>query len=140
MTETREAACHCGAVRLRVTLVDGLHTARRCDCSFCSMRGAVTVTATGNGIEVVTGEDALTLYRFNTNTAQHYFCRHCGIYTHHRRRSDPNEYGVNIACIEGVSPFDLPLVVVNDGKAHPSDIGASRVAGVLTYTRQDTPE
>ncbi|WP_299818171.1 GFA family protein [uncultured Jannaschia sp.] len=139
MTETRDAACHCGAVRLRVALVDGLHTARRCDCSFCAMRGAVTVTATGDGIEIVEGADVLTLYRFNTETAQHYFCGRCGIYTHHRRRSHPDEYGVNVACLDGVSPFDLPLVVVHDGQAHPSDVGHSRVAGVLTYTRQEMP-
>ena len=36
-----EGGCHCGAVRLRLRLSDGLRTARRCDCSFCRMRGAV---------------------------------------------------------------------------------------------------
>ena len=36
-------ACHCGQVRFRVTLAEGLSTARRCSCSFCRMRGAVTV-------------------------------------------------------------------------------------------------
>ena len=29
------------------------------------------------------------------------FCNICGINTHHKRRSDPNQYGYNIACIEG---------------------------------------
>lgn len=140
MSATRDAACHCGTVRFRVTLPDGLHSARRCDCSFCAMRGAVAVTASGDGVEIVEGADSLTLYQFNTNTAEHWFCARCGIYTHHRRRSDPNEYGVNIACLEGVSPFDLPLVIVNDGQGHETDTGVSRLAGALTYRRFEVPE
>jgi len=75
------AACHCGAVTFRVLLSDGLDTARRCSCSFCSMRGAVAVSAQLDGIEFLTGEDALTLYQFNTKSAKHWFCKHCGIYT-----------------------------------------------------------
>ena len=75
----REGGCHCGSVRFRVKLSDGLSTARRCDCSFCRMRGAVAVTAPLDGLEVVKGADKLTLYRFNTGAAKHYFCSVCGI-------------------------------------------------------------
>ena len=44
-----------------------------------------------------------------------------GIYTHHQRRSNPNEFGVNAACIEGVNPRDLDPVKWSDGINHPSD-------------------
>jgi len=54
---------------------------------------------------------------------QHYFCSLCGIYTHHRRRSNPNRYGVNVACLKGVSPFDFADVPVIDGVNHPADNG-----------------
>lgn len=128
-----EASCHCGAVRFRVGLSDGFATARRCTCSYCIMRGAVAVSASVGSIEFVSGEENLTVYRFNTGTAAHYFCATCGIYTHHRRRSNPGEFGVNVACIEGVSPFDFPEVPVMDGVNHPSDGGRSRVAGVLRF-------
>lgn len=138
--ESRDATCHCGTVRFRVTLTDGLNTAGRCDCSFCAMRGAVTVTARLDGVEIVSGSDALTLYQFGTNTAEHWFCARCGIYTHHRRRSDPDEFGVNLACLDGVSPFDLPLVIVSDGQGHQTDTGVSRIAGALTYRRMKVPE
>lgn len=132
---TFDAACHCRAVRLRVRLAGGLATARRCDCSFCRMRGAVVVTARAGDLQIVEGEDRLTLYRFNTGTAKHYFCSVCGIYTHHRRRSDPNEFGVNAACLEGVSPFDFAAVPVNDGIRHPSDHpgDADRIVGILRF-------
>ena len=126
------AACHCGAVRLRVRLSEGLASARRCDCSLCRMRGAVAVTAGLDGVEVLEGAEALTEYRFNTGAARHFFCSKCGIYTHHRRRSNPNEYGVNAACLEGVSPFDFAEVLVNDGVNHPS-VGGGGVVGVLRY-------
>ncbi len=96
------------------------------------MRGAVAVTANLDGITFEQGEEALTLYQFNTRTAKHYFCSTCGIYTHHQRRSNPQEFGVNVACLEGVSPFDFPEVIVNDGVHHPSD-GPSGIAGILRF-------
>ena len=113
--------CHCGAVELEVTLTDGLATARRCDCSFCRRRGAVAVSAPLDGVRVVQGEDALRLYTWGTRTAQHYFCGTCGVYTHHRRRSNPNEYGVNLGALEGVNPRDLGEIPWVDGVNHPSD-------------------
>lgn len=131
-----KAACHCKAVQLEVTLTDGLNTARRCTCSLCRMRGAVAVSADLDGVKVMAGEQFLTEYRFNTGTARHYFCSRCGIYTHHQRRSNPRQFGVNAACIDGVSPFDFAEVPVNDGVNHPSDTGAGtqpRRVGVLRF-------
>ena len=128
-----EGACHCGAVRLRVRLSEGLHSARRCDCSYCRMRGAVAVTARLGDVEVVSGAEALTLYQFNTRSAEHHFCSVCGIYTHHRRRSNPNEYGVNAAILAGVSPFDFAEVLVTDGVHHPSDGASGGVVGRLRF-------
>jgi hypothetical protein len=130
-------ACHCGAVRFRVRLTDGLHSARRCTCSFCRMRGAIAVSAELDGFTILAGKEMLSTYQFNTKTAQHYFCSRCGIYTHHRRRSNPNQFGVNVACLEGISPFDFDEVPVNDGVHHPSDGAKPRIAGTLRYFRSD---
>ena len=132
--EMRNGRCHCGAVRFTVRLTDGLRTARRCTCSFCRMRGAVAVSADVGGVAFQRGEDRLSRYRFNTGTAQHFFCSVCGIYTHHQRRSNRSQYGVNVACLEGVSPFDFPEVPVMDGINHPNDTGAGpRRVGTLLY-------
>lgn len=140
--DIREArgACHCGSVRFHVRLQDGLRSARRCTCSYCRMRGAVAVTAKLGDLDVVEGADKLTLYQFNTGTAKHYFCSVCGIYTHHQRRSNPNELGVNAACLEGVSPFDFAEIIVNDGINHPSDgvRKGSGKAGVLKFIPADS--
>ncbi len=129
------AACHCGSVQFAVQLTDELNTIRRCSCSYCRMRGAVAATARLDGIQFLKGEDVLTLYQFNTKTAKHYFCSVCGIYTHHQRRSNPNQFGINVSCLEGVSPFDFQEVVVDDGVNHPSDTASeSLVAGILRFS------
>jgi len=135
--EQSAGACHCGRVKFHVKLTDGLRTARRCTCSFCRMRGAIAVSVNVGNLRILNGEDALRLYQFNTNTAKHYFCSHCGIYTHHQRRSVPNQYGVNVACLEGISPFDFDEVVVLDGVNHPTDGGhAGRVVGMQRFERR----
>ena len=113
--------CHCGAVELELSLPDGIEKPRRCACSMCRRRGAIVASVPLKGIRIVKGEEKLKLYQFNTNTAKHYFCSNCGIYTHHQRRSSPNEYGFNIGCLEGVNPFDIDDVVTNDGVNHPAD-------------------
>lgn len=129
------AACHCGTVRFSLRLTDGLGTVRRCNCSYCRMRGAVAVSANLSDVNVTHGQEALTLYQFNTGQAKHYFCAKCGIYTFHQRRSSPEHYGVNVACIEGMSPFDFAVVPVNEGRIHPKDrpAGGHDIAGWLRY-------
>lgn len=93
------------------------------------------MTAILDGLTIAAGADKLATYRFNTQTAEHHFCSVCGIYTHHKRRSNPNELGVNVACLEGVSPFDFPEVIVHDGNRHPADNEEHKtyVAGVLRF-------
>jgi len=121
MSEWLKATCHCGAVEMRVRLTDGLNTIRRCDCSYCRRRQAAPVSAALDGVEIVKGANNLTLYQFGTNTAKHYFCKTCGIYTHHQRRSNPNEFGVNAANIEGVNPRDFEPIIWHASVNHPAD-------------------
>lgn len=116
-----EASCHCGAVQFELTLPNGLDDPRRCDCSMCRRRGAIVASIPLDGIKITQGEDVLSLYQFNTMTAKHYFCSKCGIYTHHQRRSNPKQYSFNVACLAGVSPFELGDVPTYDGVNHPAD-------------------
>jgi hypothetical protein len=128
--------CHCGAVRFSVHLLDGFSTIRRCSCSYCRMRGAIAVSARLGDLMIHSGQDNLSEYQFGSRTATHWFCRTCGIYTHHIRRSDPTLLGVNLACLEGVSPFDFTEVQVMDGENHPADKGGpSRLFGTLRFDR-----
>lgn len=116
-----KASCHCGAVVLELSLPDGLVDPRRCDCSMCRRRGAVVASVPLDGIRIVQGAEFLKLYQFNTHTAKHYFCSNCGIYTHHQRRSKPDQYGFNIGCLEGINPLAIAAVPTYDGVHHPAD-------------------
>lgn len=119
---SHRATCHCGAVQLLLDLPDGVVDARRCDCSYCRRRGTIVASIPLSGLHIVAGGEHLACYQFNTRTARHYFCRICGIHTHHQRRSNPRLYGYNVACLEGVNPFEIAVVPVNDGINHPADV------------------
>jgi len=60
---------------------------------------------------LISGREHLSEYRFHTNTAIHYFCSHCGIYPFHRKRVTPDNFGINVACLEEV---DLQGVTVRE--------------------------
>ncbi|MFK7837072.1 MAG: GFA family protein [Sulfitobacter sp.] len=115
------ATCHCGAVKIAATLPRGLGDVTRCTCSFCARRQAGAVTGTMASLRILKGADNLTLYTWGTGTAQHYFCKTCGIYTHHQRRSNPAECGINLGCIDGVKTWEHEPIRWTDGVNHPSD-------------------
>ena len=71
--------------------------------------------------KIVKGEDVLKVYQFHTKVAKHYFCRECGIYTHHNPRSNPSMTGFNVACIDEIDTFKLENINLNDGFNHPLD-------------------
>lgn len=76
----------------------------------------MTVEAiTGENLEVNAQDDALGLYQFGAKTAKHYFCRKCGIYTHHETARYPGHYRVNLGCIEGIDSTQLDADLF-DGK------------------------
>ena len=118
----KKLTCHCEKVELEVNIPDeGFKKLMRCNCSLCKKKGAIMTSIPKEALKVVKGEDVLKLYQYHTKVAKHYFCSNCGIYTHHVMRSNPNMYGINVACLEGIKPFELENVVINDGENHPLD-------------------
>ena len=118
----RKLSCHCGAIEAEVKMpLGGIEKIMRCNCSICKKKGYIIGVLGPDDFKLTKGEDKLSLYQFYTNAAKHYFCSICGIHTHNRPRSNPKIFGVNIACIEGVEPFEIDDVPVNDGKNHPLD-------------------
>lgn len=100
-------SCHCGAVRFQVEAeITELTT---CDCSLCVKKNAVMAKVHERALTITAGEEALSLYRWNTGVARHYFCSRCGIYTFHRKRAAPDHFGVNVFCLDGFDPSTIPL-------------------------------
>lgn len=128
-----EGGCHCGAVRFRTRLAQGLVTAGRCTCSYCRMKGSISVTVAEGGFQLLSGEGSLGTYHFGTGVAAHHFCRVCGINTHHHRSSVPGQVAVSAACLDGVSPFDFLELPVWEGERETPP-GQDVLAGVLRYS------
>ena len=104
--ERHTGSCHCGTVRFCIDAEIGELTT--CDCSLCVKKNALMTKVHESALTILAGEEALSLYQWNTKRAKHYFCSRCGIYTFHRKRSAPDHYGVNIFCLDGFDPSTIP--------------------------------
>jgi hypothetical protein len=105
--QTFEGGCHCRRVRYRVTADLGGVT--YCNCSICTMKGFLHLIVPQESFELLSGADSLTNYQFNTGTARHLFCSHCGIHSFYVPRSDPDKIDVNARCLDGVDPATLTI-------------------------------
>ena len=106
-----QGSCHCSAVRFEVEAPESIE-ADNCNCSICKKAGFLHLIVPNSKFKLLSGEEQLTTYTFNTRIAQHYFCRHCGIKPFYIPRSNPDGVDVNINCIDtpikqlNISDFD----------------------------------
>jgi len=91
--------CHCGAIRFRVKVRK--YEAIACNCSICQKKGILHLIVPPEDFELLKGEDNLSTYTFNTGIAKHHFCKTCGIHPFYRPRSHPDDYDVNVRCLDG---------------------------------------
>jgi hypothetical protein len=91
--------CHCGKVRFEVMAAAHLKVSA-CNCSICTKSGYRHLIVPADRFRLVSGQDALTTYTFNTNTARHLFCATCGIKSFYVPRSHPDGISVNANCID----------------------------------------
>ena len=105
--------CHCGKVEFE--LYCNLTDLKRCNCSHCRRKGFVMTTVKLDEFKLVSGEEYLKIYQWNTKIAKHFFCKKCGVNTHHKRRSKPDEYGVNVGCLNGFNMDWIENVKYTEG-------------------------
>jgi hypothetical protein len=108
-----QGGCHCGAVRFQVTVQK--YEAVDCNCSICQKKGFLHLIVPPEHFQLLEGESALTSYTFNTEIAKHLFCRNCGIHAFYRPRSHPQDFDVNIRCLDH-DAMGLFQIVPFDGK------------------------
>jgi len=99
--------CHCGRVRFSAQL--STFSALSCNCSICSASGFLHLILEKEQFELLSGDDALTSYRYNTGIADHLFCKHCGIKSFYKPRSHPNGISVNIRCFDTLEITDFEI-------------------------------
>jgi len=108
-------SCHCGRVRFRVE--GDLAQATVCNCSMCTKKGFIHLIVPPAQFHLEAGAAELAVYRFNTGTAVHQFCRCCGVHPFYVPRSDPDKIDVNVRCLHDPAvDIDRLRPIAFDGK------------------------
>ncbi len=110
---THRGSCHCGATAFEVDAPAAIQ-ALECNCSICRMTGFQHLIVPGSRFRLRRGEPSLTDYRFGTGTAQHRFCRQCGIKAFYIPRSHPEGIDVNVRCLDPATIASLRLLLFDD--------------------------
>jgi hypothetical protein len=104
MLQSYDGGCHCGRVRFRIEVDLDETVIGECNCSICAKKGILHLPVAKERLQILSGADQLTTYTFNTGTAKHTFCRHCGIHPFYHPRTDPENYSVNARCLDDYAP------------------------------------
>ena len=110
---THRGGCHCGRVRFEAQAPAALQ-ALDCNCSICRMSGFLHLIVPQQCFRLLSGAEDLVEYTFNTGTARHRFCGHCGIKSFYIPRSHPDGIDVNVRCIELATITALTVVPFDD--------------------------
>lgn len=109
---THKGGCHCGRVRFEVRAAPIINVSE-CNCSICSKSGMLGMIVPAERFTLLSGEDCLVEYNFDSGEARHLFCRYCGIKSFYIPRSHPDGVSVNARCLDAgtvekmnVKPFD----------------------------------
>ena len=97
---TYRGGCHCGRVAFEV---DGdCNRVSQCNCSICTKKAYLHWIVPRETFRLLTPEEHLATYTFNTGVARHRFCKVCGVGSFYIPRSDPDKIDVNARCLDGV--------------------------------------
>ncbi|MGD8340974.1 MAG: GFA family protein [Gammaproteobacteria bacterium] len=109
---THVGGCHCRGVSFEVEAPAEIE-AYECNCSVCRMTAYLHFFVSAPRFRLLSGEQDLISYRFNTGTAKHLFCGTCGIKSFYVPRSHPDGFSINVRCLDpetisavSVTPFD----------------------------------
>ena len=95
--QTYHGSCHCGAVKFEIDA--DLSKLGDCNCSICSKKGSVHHRVPEERFRLLSGADSLHAYQFNKKVAKHFFCLNCGIHTYSHPRTAPDQFNVNVRCL-----------------------------------------
>ncbi|HSY04540.1 MAG TPA: GFA family protein [Steroidobacteraceae bacterium] len=117
---THRGGCHCGAVAFEVDAPARV-TASECNCSICRMSGYLHLIVPQTRFRLLRGADRLGTYVFNTGTARHLFCLHCGVKSYYVPRSNPDGFSVNVRCLDPATIEDLVIERFDDNERAASE-------------------
>lgn len=89
---------HCGAIQFEVEAPESVEV-ENCNCSICAMTGFLHLIVPARNFRLLSGEESLTTYTFNTGVAKHKFCKICGVKPFYIPRSNPDGVDINLRCL-----------------------------------------
>lgn len=92
-------SCHCGAITFEVDAPEKPECLE-CNCSICSKVGYLHLVVPKSKFTLLSGEEAIATYTWNTGVAKHTFCKVCGVKPFYIPRSNPDGYSVNVRCLD----------------------------------------
>ena len=104
--------CHCGRVRFEA-LAPARVAAWDCNCSICNKAGFLHLIVRAEHFKLLSGQEVLTTYTFNTGAAKHLFCSVCGIKSFYVPRSHPDGFSVNVRCLDPGTVLEMTVTPFN---------------------------
>jgi len=124
---THRGGCHCGRVRFEVD-APAVIAALDCNCTICRMSGYLHLIVPATRFRLLAGADALTEYTFNTGTAKHRFCAHCGIKSFYVPRSNPDGFDVNVRCLDPATIERIDVDAFDDARRDESEAAIAHLS------------
>lgn len=103
--------CHCGMIQFKIE-ADDHPEIESCNCSICNMSGFLHLIIPARNFCLISGQENLQEYTFNTGVAKHLFCKTCGIKAFYIPRSNPDGIDINLRCLSP-QPASYTLVEFN---------------------------
>ena len=106
-----QGSCHCKAITFEVEAPEHIEVVD-CNCSMCVKAGFLHLIRPLSAFTLLTGQEAITSYTFNSGIAKHTFCKHCGVKPFYTPRSNPDGIDINLRCLDpqpqsvSLEPFD----------------------------------
>ena len=119
--------CHCGRVRFEVDAPADIDVLE-CNCSICAMTGYLHLIVPAARFRLLSGAEDMAEYSFNTGTAKHRFCRHCGVKSFYVPRSHPDGFSVNARCLDPGTVASMRVVVFDDGDREAATAAIAHLA------------
>jgi len=127
---TLTGSCHCGlnTVELVTQKTPEAFEVRACQCTFCRIHGALSISDPAGRLTYVSpGPGALLEYRFGLKLADFLICSRCGSYLGAYMSDETGSYGVlNLNVLTDRDRFASPRPMVYEGESNADRLARRR--------------